>query len=141
MTRACPPSSGQAGISLLEVIVSVTILGVAGGFLLMNSRTSATGNERSKVYAEASTATKEVLETIRLLPLDSLSRLQDRVMEHSQGTGVLVRATVRGVLPPDVDGFAGLDTSTLRHLTLRTSYRNVAGSMVGRTFSTILYKP
>lgn len=141
MSLPIPRDPGQGGASLLEAVVAIIILSFAGTLLVANSRTSASGQERSKVYGEASTATKEVLESLRILGLDSLSRVRGRSMPHSQGPAIEVKATVRGVLPSDVDGFAGLDTATLRYVTLRTFFRSHAGAPVSKTFSTILYKP
>lgn len=132
---------GQGGLSLIEVLIAITILAVSGTLLLMASRTSVTGQQRAKVYGEAATAAKEVLEGVQLLGLDSVSRLQDTPMEHSQGGTVEVRATARGVQPSDIANFAGLDTSTLRHLTLRTRFPGESGALVTKVFTTIVFKP
>ena len=131
----------QTGISLLEVLVAVVILGIAGSILAVTSKSSVTGQLRSKAYGDAATATREVLENIRLLSLDSISHLLGTPMDHTQGPAVVVSATARGVLPGDVSDFGGLDTSSLRHLTLQTRFKNKAGADVNKTFTTIVFKP
>jgi hypothetical protein len=135
------PEARESGVSLLEVCIAVVILGIAGTLLMVNSRTSETGQQRSRIYGEAATATQEVLAEIQLLNLDSMSRLKNTLMAHSQGTDISVRATVRGVLAGDVDDFPGLDTTTLRALTLSTSFKSKSGRTVTKRFNTILYKP
>ncbi|MDB5048841.1 MAG: hypothetical protein JWO30_1912 [Fibrobacteres bacterium] len=131
----------QTGISLLEVAIAVVILGIAGSILAAASKTSVTGQLRSKAYGDAATATREVLENIQLLSLDSVSRLLGTPMGHSQGPTVTVSATARGVLPSDVSDFGGLDTSSLRYLTLLTRFKSKAGGDVNKTFTTIVFKP
>lgn len=131
----------QQGISLLEVVVAVIILSFASGVLIMNSKTSGAGDQRTKLYGEVTVATREVLDALKLLPLDSLTKIKSKVQSHSQSSNIVVTANVRGVLPTDVDNFAKLDTSSLRYVTLTTSYPNQAGLRVSKIFSTIVYKP
>jgi prepilin-type N-terminal cleavage/methylation domain-containing protein len=140
MDRRNGPES-QSGVSMLEVVVAVVILSIAASILAATTRNSATGQLRSKAYGDAATATKEALESIQLLSLDSISRLSSTDMEHTQGPSVSVSATARGVIPGDVSNFAGLDTSSLRHLTLRTRFKSKAGADVVKTFTTIVFKP
>jgi hypothetical protein len=135
------PENPQAGATMVEVVVAVIILGIAASIMVVSSKTSVVGQLRSKAYGDAATATKEVLESIQILPLDSVSRLAGAAMEHTQGPSVTVRATSRGVLPADVTDFARLDTSSLRHLTLQTFFKNKAGGEVAKTFTTIIFKP
>jgi prepilin-type N-terminal cleavage/methylation domain-containing protein len=131
----------QAGISLLEVAVAVVIIGIAASILAATSKTTVTGQLRSKAYGDAATATREVIEEIQLLSLDSISHLVGTIMGHTQGSAVTVSATARGVLPGDVSNFSGLDTSSLRYVTLQTRFRNKAGGTVNKTFTTIVFKP
>lgn len=131
----------QKGTSLLEVVIAVIILSFASTLLLLNSRTSAAGNQRSQAYSEAASATKEVFESLQQLPMDSLERIHGRTMPHSQSADVKVIADVRDVSPADVDDFAAQDTSSLRRVSLRTTFSNHAGDQVTKSFSTILYKP
>jgi type II secretory pathway pseudopilin PulG len=135
------PARRQSGISLLEVVIGVIIISFAGSILMVSSRTSVTGQLRSKIYGDAATATKEAIENIQLLPLDSVTRLSSSPMEHTQGSTVTVKATARGVVPADVSNFAALDTSTLRYVTLQTRFKNKAGNTATKTFTTIIYKP
>jgi hypothetical protein len=135
------PVKREAGISLLEVVIAVVLLSAAASILIVTSRTSAMGMVRSHVYGDAATATKEVLESIKLLPFDSLSGLQERVMPHSQGPTVTVSATSRGVAAGDVADISRYDTSTLRYVTLQTEFKSNSGETVTKKFSTILFKP
>jgi type II secretory pathway pseudopilin PulG len=131
----------QNGISLLEVVVAVIILSFASSVLIMNSKTSGAGDQRTKIYGEVTVATREVLDALKLLPLDSLSKIKSKVQPHSQSAKIVVTADVRGVLATDVDNFASIDTSTLRYVSLSTSFPNKAGIKVAKVFSTIIYKP
>lgn len=131
----------SSGFGLLEALVAVAILGVAAAILIAASRTSVAGQQRSRVYGDAATAVKEALEGLQLLSLDSLSRLADAALPHSQGAKVEVRATARGVRPADVADFAALDTSSLRHVTLTAVFPGQTGAPVRKTFSTIVYRP
>ncbi len=140
-THVTVRNAGQRGISLLEVVMAVIILSIAASILATASKSAVTGQLRSKAYGDAATATKEALESIELLPLDSVTRLSATAMEHSQGPSVTVSATAREVRPGDVSNFSGLDTSSLRHLTLRTRFKNKAGGDVIKTFTTIVFKP
>lgn len=138
MTRA---GRGQGGISLLEVMIAVIILSVASAILVMTSKVSVTGQTRSKVYGNAAMATKEVLENLRTLSVDSVSKLNDKPMPHSQGGSVEVKVTARGLTSADVDDIAALDTSSLRHVTLHTSFKSKAGDWITKSYSTIVYMP
>lgn len=131
----------QRGFSLLEVIIGIIILGVASTTLLFASRTAVTGQLRSKAYGDAATATREALESIQLLTLDSVSRLKNAPVPHSQGPLVAVEATTSLLAAADVANLNALDTTTLRRLTLKTRFKNKAGQDVVKTFNTILYKP
>lgn len=131
----------QRGLTLVEVVVAVVIIGIAAVIMLAASRTSVAGQLRSKVYGDAAVATKEALEEIQLMTMDAVSGLRATPMPHSQGPTVTVRATARGVRPTDVTDFSALDTSSLRHLTLATSFPGQAGDPVERTFTTIVFKP
>lgn len=135
--RAC----GERGLTLLEVLIAVVIISIAAVILMAASRTSVAGQLRSKVYGDAATATKEALEEIQSLPMDSLSRLSGTPMAHTQGPTVSVSATARGVLPADVANFGALDTSSLRYVTLATRFPGKTGAPVTRTFTTIVFKP
>ncbi len=135
--RAC----GERGLTLLEVLIAVVIISIAAVILMAASKTSVAGQLRSKVYGDAATATKEALEEIQSLPLDSLSRLSSTPISHTQGPTVSVVATARGVVPGDVANFAALDTSSLRYVTLATRFPGKTGSPVTRTFTTIVFKP
>ena len=135
--RAC----GERGLTLLEVLIAVVIISIAAVILMAASRTSVAGQLRSKVYGDAATATKEALEEIQSLPMDSLSRLSATPMAHTQGPTVSVSATTRGVRPADVANFAALDTSSLRYVTLATRFPGKTGVPVTRTFTTIVFKP
>ncbi len=132
---------GQCGLTLIEVLIAVVILAFAASILIFSSRSSVTGQLRSKVYGDAATATKEALQGVELLPLDSLSRLRDTPMAHSQGPGITVLATARSLLPGDVEDLSRLDTSTLRHVTLRTLFKKKSGENVAKQFTTILFRP
>ena len=133
--------AGQAGLTLLEVIIAIIILSVATVAMINTSSISVTGQTRSKVYGDASTASKEVLENLRALSLDSLSRLDNALMPHSQGNGVRIYVTAHGVTASDVDSFSILDTTTLRRLVMNTQFKSKAGDWVTKSFSTIMYKP
>lgn len=126
---------------MLEVVVAVIILSFASGVLIMNSKTSGAGDQRTKIYGEVTVATREVLESLKLLQLDSLSKIKSVVQPHSQSSNITVTANVRGVLTTDVDNFTSLDTSSLRHVTLTTRYPNQAGITASKVFTTIIYKP
>jgi hypothetical protein len=99
------------------------------------------GQLRSKVYGDAATATKEALESVQLLPLDSVSLLKNTVMPHSQGPTITVKASCRGVAASDVNNIASLDTTSLRYLTLDTYFKSKAGATVVKNFHTIVYRP
>lgn len=139
--RARITGGRQAGVSLLEVLVAVLLISFGATVLVMGARTSRTGQERSKVYGEAVSAAKEVLEELNLKTLPEISRLAGTPMPHSQGPGTEVFATARGVRSTDVGNFPSLDTASLRHVTLRIRFRNKAGNRVEKVFTTILYKP
>jgi prepilin-type N-terminal cleavage/methylation domain-containing protein len=132
---------GQSGLTLLEVLIAVVILGIASVILMAASRGTVAGQLRSKVYGDVAVATKEALEEIQLLTMDEVTKLSATSMPHSQGPSVTVRATARSVKPTDVTDFAALDTSSLRHLTLAASFPGHAGDPVERTFTTIVFKP
>jgi Tfp pilus assembly protein PilV len=134
-------AAGQKGASLLEVMIAVIILTVASGIMIMTSKISVTGQTRSKVYGDAATATKEVLENLQTLSVDSLSRLNNTVMTHSQGSSIIVKASARSLVAADVDDISALDTTSLRRVTLNTQFKNKAGSWVTKVFSTIVYRP
>jgi prepilin-type N-terminal cleavage/methylation domain-containing protein len=136
-----PVLKANAGLTLLEVLIGVIILTIAASILVVSSRTSITGQLRSKVYGDAATATKEALESIQLLPLDSLSLLKNAVMQHSQGPAIEVKATIRGLVSTDVNNIAILDTTTLRYLTLDTYFKAKSGATVVKNFHTIVYRP
>jgi prepilin-type N-terminal cleavage/methylation domain-containing protein len=131
----------QRGVSLLEVMIAVIILGIASGIMVMTSKISVTGQTRSKVYGDAATATKEVLENLQAMPIDSLSQLNNTVMSHSQGSSIIVKATARSLVAADVDDISALDTTSLRRVTLNTQFKNKAGAWVTKVFSTIVYRP
>ena len=131
----------EAGVSLLEALIGIVLIGMAAAFLIYSSRTSAAGQTRSKVYGDAGAATREVMENIALMPLDTVARLDNTLMTHSQGPGVEVRASARAVQPADVSNFSDLDLATLRHLTLVTRFANKAGGKASKTFTTIVYRP
>ena len=131
----------QKGLTLLEVLIAVIVLSLAASLLVFSSRSSVTGYVRSKIWGDAATATKEAMANLEMLPIDSLSRLSKTPITHSQGSGIQVFATVRGVTPSDVSNFATLDTSTLRYVTLSTQFKNKAGNLVKKEFTTILIKP
>ena len=140
-TEGAGPRRNQEGVSLLEVIIAVIIISIAASIYMVSSRTSVTGQIRSKVYGEAATATKEALELIQIWPLDSLKTLNNSPIPHNQGAGVEVRATSRGVRASDVRDISILDTTTLRHVTLVTRFKSKAGGKVAKSFSTIVFKP
>ncbi len=139
--KTAAASRSQAGLTLLEVIIGVIILSIAASILVVTSRTSMLGQTRSKVYGDAATATKEALQTIQLLPLDSVSRLDNNLMEHSQGPSVEVRASSRSLTSADVTDLAAFDTSSLRYITLATSFHSQSGITVSKVFHTIVYRP
>src|SRR4051794_25089812 len=92
----------QRGFSLLEALIGIVILGIATTVMTLSSRTAQTGQLRSKTYGEASTATWEVLEQVQLMPIASMDQLHGKVMEHSQGADITVKATIRGTEASDV---------------------------------------
>lgn len=140
-TRERGARASQRGASLLEVMIAVIILSVASGILIMTSKISTTGQTRSKVYGDAATATKEVLENLQTLSVDSISKLNNTVMTHSQGASVVVKASARSLVAADVDDITALDTTSLRRVTLNTQFKNKAGAWVTKVFSTIVYRP
>lgn len=131
----------QDGISILEALVATLLISIGASVLVTSARTAKTGQARSKVYGEAVTAAKEVLEDMRIMSLAEVSRLNGADMPHSQGTAIKVLVTVRGVRPTDVGGFASLDTSKLRHASLQVRFLNQAKVRTEKVFTTILYKP
>lgn len=131
----------QRGLTLIEVLVAVVIIGIAAVIMVAASRGTIAGQLRSKVYGDVAVATKEALEEIQLLTREEVSVLSSTSMPHSQGPGVTVRATARSLRPSDVTDIAALDTSSLRHLTLAASFPGQAGDPVERTFTTIVFKP
>jgi Tfp pilus assembly protein PilV len=138
------PSQGPsraAGVSLIEVLIALVILTAAGTLLAFSSRSSVTGQLRTKVYGDAATATREAMENIDLLPFDSLVNLNNASITHSQGPSIHVFASVRSLLPTDVADINALDTSSLRYITLRTEFKSQAGSLVSKHFSTIIFRP
>lgn len=137
---ACLPGR-QRGISILEAVIAIVLLGVGSSMLIVSSKSSTAGNSRSKVFGSAATATKEAMEEIQILPFDSLSRLNNTVIRHSQGPAVTVLATARGVARSDVADMTRLDTSSLRYLILKTRFKDRAGAMVTKNFTTIIFKP
>jgi len=139
--RQIAATGGQAGLGMLEVLIAVIIISIAATILIISSRTAVTGQQRSRAYGDAATAVKEAMEIIQMLPLDSISRMSDTPLEHSQGPSVAVKASARGVLPSDVTNFASQDTSTLRYITLQASFKSQAGFTVTKIFTTVIYKP
>lgn len=133
--------TSRGGFTLIEVVVAVAVLALAAAIMMSVSRTSVAGQLRSRIYGDAAVATKEALEEIQLLPLDEVTRLSGTAMPHSQGPEVTVRATARGIRPGDVSDISALDTSSLRHLTLATSFPGQSGDPVERTFTTIVFRP
>jgi prepilin-type N-terminal cleavage/methylation domain-containing protein len=134
-------STQEKGVSLIEVLIAVVVISMAILVLVYASRTSVAGQLRSKVYGDAATATREAMENIQLLPFDSLNLLLEAPINHSQGSGVKVFASVRGLLPGDVSNMDDVDTSSLRYLVLRTEFKNKVGARVSKSFTTILYRP
>jgi prepilin-type N-terminal cleavage/methylation domain-containing protein len=131
----------ERGLTLLEVMIAVIILSIASALMMATSRISTTGQNRSKIYGDASTATREVLENLRTLTLDSINHLSNSKMPHSQGGSVEVYVTSRSLIAADVDDINALDTTSLRWVTLNTRFKSKAGTWVTKTFSTIVYKP
>lgn len=131
----------QRGLTLLEVLVALIVVGVAAGLFLSSNRTASFGNERSGIYGKAANATLEAVEAVRLMSLDAAGRLRESEIAHTQGGAIRVTATVRSVSASDVHDLAALDTASLRHLTLKTAFQGKGGRQVEKTFTTILYKP
>lgn len=141
---AIPPSRAprsQDGLTLLEVLVAIIIVSLALGIFLTSSRTSLVGNERSRVYGGAATATVEALEAVKLMSLAQVKALRSTPVAHSQGSPITVTATARDVTAADVSDLATLDASTLQLVTLSTAFKNRQGVQVTKTFSTIIYRP
>lgn len=136
-----PTLRRQRGISLLEVLIGVVLLSIAGSILMVTSRTSVIGQRQSKVYGDAATATKEVLEQVQIMPLKEVDLLNKTAMKHSQGPSVSITATVRSLVDKDVANIAVLDTTTLRHLTIDTKFMSKSGANAVMSFTTILYRP
>ncbi len=145
MTVGMPTQTRAAskGLSLLEVLIAIIIIAVASSIFMVSSRSSLTGNERSKMYGDAAVATKEVMAAVQLMTLAEVDLLNatDMADHHSQGAGVAVKATARVIAAGDVTDIASLDATTLRHVTLATTFKNKTGGNVTKTFTTIVYKP
>jgi Tfp pilus assembly protein PilV len=139
MRPGTPPRQG--GFSLLEALIGIVILAIATTVMTLASRTAQTGQLRSRTYGEASTATWEVLEQVQNMPLDSMGKLRDRIMEHSQGPDITVKASVRGTISSDVADINDLDTTSLRRLDLTTTFKAVNGDVRTMKFHTIIYQP
>ncbi|MEO7955518.1 MAG: prepilin-type N-terminal cleavage/methylation domain-containing protein [Fibrobacteria bacterium] len=133
--------SRQGGFSILEVLVATLLISIGASVLVMSARTSKTGQARSKVYGDAVTAAKEVLEELHIMSLADISRLNGVYIPHSQDTTTKVLVTVRGVRATDVGNFGSLDTASLRYVTLRVRFISQAKAQAEKVFTTILYKP
>jgi prepilin-type N-terminal cleavage/methylation domain-containing protein len=129
------------GFSLIEVLMAMMLIAVAGSIFITTSHNSLIGNHRSKVYGDVAMATEEALESLVLLPLDSIKSLNSTPMKHSQGTSVTVQATSRRIQSTDVDHITSQDTSTLRYVTLASSFKNQAGAWITKTYSLVVYRP
>jgi prepilin-type N-terminal cleavage/methylation domain-containing protein len=140
-TLASRPPRLQGGLTLLEVLIALIIVSVALGIFLTSSNTSLIGNERSRVYGGAATATVEAHEAVKLMSMDQIKALSNTPVPHSQGSRITVTATARNVLSTDVGDYATLDASKLQFVTLSTAFMNKAGVKVTKTFTTIVYKP
>ncbi|HKP95528.1 MAG TPA: type II secretion system protein [Fibrobacteria bacterium] len=134
-------ASVPRGFSLLEVLIGIVILGIATTVMTLSSRTAQTGQMRSKTYGEAATATWEILEQVQNMSIDSMDRLKDRVMEHSQGPDITVKASIRGTLSSDVANINDLDTTSLRRLDILTTFKGANGQIRSMRFHTIVYRP
>lgn len=134
-------TDNRKGLTLLEVLVGVVIISIAAVVMLANSRSAATGQVRSKVYGNAATATREAEEVVSLMPLDSIDRLRETEMPHTQGPRIEVTATARPLTEADGEDLTTLETASLRHLTFRTTFESASGGRVTRVFTTVVYRP
>ena len=73
------PDHGQAGFSLLEMLIAFAILATAATSLFLLGSTTMSGNVRSKEHAAASALAVEKIEELRNTPFDSIAADSDPV--------------------------------------------------------------
>ncbi len=134
-------ATAKYGFTLIEVLIAIVLIGVAGSIFVGTSHNSLIGNQRSKTYGAVALATQEALENVVLLPLDSLKGLSNTILQHSQGSGVTIKASSRGVTSADMKNINQQDTTTLRYVTLMADFKNQAGNLVTKTYGFVVYRP
>src|SRR5688572_29168632 len=76
-------SPGEAGFSLLEMLIAFAIMATAATSLFMLGATTAVGNTRSKEHAAASALAVDKIEELRNTPFDDIADGSDAPVSGS----------------------------------------------------------